>query len=229
MEPYNRIKECRKNLKMTLVELGELSNIPRATLSRYENGNTEPKREVIDVLAKILGVSSGYLAGFDDDPIRKPKDEAYTTKEYKNLEIYKTFYDVGLHNLVDSDIFDADVLEAITNVTLSLGLLYSNTSDSRGIVTKDIIISVGKLINRLCFIGVGYEYTHNKDFPYILNNLELSEETVKNNRSEEIQDLNNLIQKTCNSVDTIIAEKKKNNLLPQVMNVLAYGENEVDN
>lgn len=74
----NRIKQLRKNKNMTLVELGEKLNLPKGTLSRYENGIREPKIETWQVLANFFNVSVAYLKGaYSKDEILKILQEAY--------------------------------------------------------------------------------------------------------------------------------------------------------
>ena len=60
----NRIKELRKNKKLTLIELGQKLNLPKGTLSRYENGIREPKKEMWQKIAKFFDVPVLYLKGY---------------------------------------------------------------------------------------------------------------------------------------------------------------------
>lgn len=60
----NRLRELRKGKNMTLVELGEKVNLPKGTLSRYENGGREPKKETWQALANFFNVSVPYLKGY---------------------------------------------------------------------------------------------------------------------------------------------------------------------
>ncbi|MFZ2354115.1 helix-turn-helix domain-containing protein [Paucilactobacillus nenjiangensis] len=62
----NRIKELRKEKGLTLDELSEAIKIPRATISRYENGNSEPKLETWQKLADYFDVIVGYIQGVSD-------------------------------------------------------------------------------------------------------------------------------------------------------------------
>ena len=84
----NRIKQLRKGKNMTLVELGEKVNLPKGTLSRYENGGREPKEPTWQALANFFNVSVDYLKGYgySKDYIYKLLDDAYKepyTKDYK--------------------------------------------------------------------------------------------------------------------------------------------------
>ena len=73
----NRIKQLRKNKHLTLVELGQALNLPKGTLSRYENEVREPKPETWQALADF-NVSIAYLKGaYSKDEILKMLQKAY--------------------------------------------------------------------------------------------------------------------------------------------------------
>lgn len=78
----NRIKQLRKDKNMTLVELGEKVNLPKGTLSRYENGSREPKEPTWQALANFFNVSVDYLKGYgySKDYIYQQLDDAYKEK-----------------------------------------------------------------------------------------------------------------------------------------------------
>lgn len=59
----NRLKEIRNENSLTLMDLSEKLNIPKSTLSRYENGTSEPKQETWEQIADFFDVSVGYLMG----------------------------------------------------------------------------------------------------------------------------------------------------------------------
>lgn len=88
----NRIKQLRKNKHLTLVELGQALNLPKGTLSRYENEVREPKPETWQALADYFNVSIAYLKGANS------KDEILKTLQtaYKKAPHYKanSYYQV---------------------------------------------------------------------------------------------------------------------------------------
>lgn len=69
----NRLKELRKEKKLTLNQLSEKVGIPRATLSRYENGKSEPKQEIWEHIADFFEVSVAYLMGISDSATDLPE------------------------------------------------------------------------------------------------------------------------------------------------------------
>ena len=59
----NRLREARVAAGLSQSELEELSGIPKARLSRYENGHVEPSIQTLARLAKALNVSEASLLG----------------------------------------------------------------------------------------------------------------------------------------------------------------------
>ncbi|SCA90049.1 Phage DNA-binding protein [Streptococcus macedonicus] len=67
----NRLKELRKEKKLTQKELAEETDIPYRTLQRWENGESQIKTYKAELLADFFGVSVGYLLGYDDNNFEK--------------------------------------------------------------------------------------------------------------------------------------------------------------
>jgi transcriptional regulator with XRE-family HTH domain len=59
----NRLREARLGAGFSQSELEELSGIPKARLSRYENGHVEPSIQTLARLARALNVSEASLLG----------------------------------------------------------------------------------------------------------------------------------------------------------------------
>lgn len=81
----NRLKELRKEKNITLVELSKELDIPRSTLSRYENGDSEPKQETWDKIAAFFDVSTAYLMGVSDQKMSSGKALAVAKETYYRL------------------------------------------------------------------------------------------------------------------------------------------------
>lgn len=74
MNVGERIKQCRKDLKMSADELAISVGVSRSTIFRYEKGDIEKVGP--DVLKKIavkLNVSPADLMGWDDTPVQELK------------------------------------------------------------------------------------------------------------------------------------------------------------
>jgi transcriptional regulator with XRE-family HTH domain len=59
----NRLREARVQAGFSQSELEEVSGIPKARLSRYENGHVEPSIQTLARLARALNVSEASLLG----------------------------------------------------------------------------------------------------------------------------------------------------------------------
>lgn len=89
----NRIKQLRKNKRLTLAELGQDLDLPKGTLSRYENGIRVPKKETWQALADYFNVSIPYIKGeifYNDlsDKEKKIFDRIYNNLANEHLNIY---------------------------------------------------------------------------------------------------------------------------------------------
>lgn len=67
----NRLKELRKEKKLTQKELADYLGINEKTISRWENGESTIKSDKAQELADYFGVSVGYLLGYDDNDFEK--------------------------------------------------------------------------------------------------------------------------------------------------------------
>ena len=59
----NRLKELRKERGLTLINIASELKIPKSTLNRYENEESEPKQETWQQLADFFDVPIPYLMG----------------------------------------------------------------------------------------------------------------------------------------------------------------------
>jgi transcriptional regulator with XRE-family HTH domain len=63
----NRLKELRTSQGMTQLELAEAVSIPKRTIQRLENNESQIKPEKAQLLADYFGVEVPYLLGYDTD------------------------------------------------------------------------------------------------------------------------------------------------------------------
>ncbi|MBO4342271.1 MAG: helix-turn-helix domain-containing protein [Clostridia bacterium] len=70
----NRIKEMRKNARLSQLELAQLCGVHQTAVSQWEQGRTNPDMETLMVLTQIFHTSIGALMGLDtpDDPVMIP-------------------------------------------------------------------------------------------------------------------------------------------------------------
>ena len=60
-----RLRETRVKSRLSQSDLEEISGIPKARLSRYENGHVAPSIQTLERLARALSVSEASLLGDD--------------------------------------------------------------------------------------------------------------------------------------------------------------------
>lgn len=59
----NRIRELRKQHKMTMKELGAVVGLAESTISQYETGKRQPDNETLLKLGEYFNTSVDYLLG----------------------------------------------------------------------------------------------------------------------------------------------------------------------
>ncbi|WP_438478372.1 helix-turn-helix domain-containing protein [Streptococcus pluranimalium] len=64
----NRLKELRKEKKLTQEELASEIGVSKITILRWENDERQIKPDKTQALADYFGVSVGYLLGYSDTP-----------------------------------------------------------------------------------------------------------------------------------------------------------------
>lgn len=96
----NRIKKLRGN--MSIDELVSRLNekyqtkISKSMISRYENGQADPKMETVRIFADFFNVSADYLMGIEEkiqiDTIAAHHDgDEWTEEELEEIEKFKEF------------------------------------------------------------------------------------------------------------------------------------------
>ena len=63
---HQRIRELRKENKISQIELAEKCMVKQSCVSKWERGETLPDAEMIVLLTKIFNVSADYLLGLKD-------------------------------------------------------------------------------------------------------------------------------------------------------------------
>lgn len=63
----NRIRELRKQRKITMKQLGEIVGLAESTISQYENEKRQPDNETVFRLSEYFDVTVGYLLGVEKE------------------------------------------------------------------------------------------------------------------------------------------------------------------
>lgn len=74
-----RLKFLRKERNLTIEELTKNLGSAKSTISRYENGLREPKKDFLELLCNYFDVSTDYLLGKTDNRNIETKKEINAT------------------------------------------------------------------------------------------------------------------------------------------------------
>ncbi|MCM3560636.1 helix-turn-helix domain-containing protein [Brevibacillus borstelensis] len=81
-----RLKQARKEAKLTQEQVAKRLGLDYSTISKYENNHSEPDNETLAKMAEIYNVKVDYLiTGHTDDPsplVKKDKRDELTTIMY---------------------------------------------------------------------------------------------------------------------------------------------------
>ena len=97
-----RLRETRVRAGLSQSDLEEISGIPKARLSRYENGHVAPSIQTLERLARALGVSEASLLGDE----RAVMEEFFAVLQQRGVTIESSEQALALGNAV------ADILKA---------------------------------------------------------------------------------------------------------------------
>ena len=114
----NRIRELRKENKMTMKQLGEIIGVAESTISQYETGKREPDNEMLLRLAEHFGVTVDFLLGAS---AQKETPSALTKKDERDIErkLSETLNALGGQ---DSLMFDGEPMDDRTRELLETSI-----------------------------------------------------------------------------------------------------------
>jgi transcriptional regulator with XRE-family HTH domain len=91
-----RLRETRVKARLSQSDLEEISGIPKARLSRYENGHVAPSIQTLERLARALNVSEASLLGDD----RALMEEFFNVLTARGVRIQTSDQAMALGNAV---------------------------------------------------------------------------------------------------------------------------------
>ncbi|HDR7601542.1 TPA: helix-turn-helix transcriptional regulator [Bacillus mycoides] len=80
-----KIKELRKNSKITQEQLGNAIGVSKMAISYFEKGKKSPGRESLEKIADYFNVTTDYLLGRSEDPELNEEENKTVTEEGKNI------------------------------------------------------------------------------------------------------------------------------------------------
>ncbi|HEM4595950.1 TPA: helix-turn-helix transcriptional regulator [Streptococcus suis] len=106
----NRLKELRKEKKLTQEELASEIGVSKITILRWENGERRIKPDKAQALADYFGTNTAYLLGYSDSPADNLRDLLFhEIKALKELRVLR----IGFENFISEN----DVLNVIDRYT----------------------------------------------------------------------------------------------------------------
>ncbi|MDT2831874.1 helix-turn-helix transcriptional regulator [Vagococcus carniphilus] len=173
----NRLKKIRNENSLTLMDLSKKLDIPKSTLSRYENGTSEPKQETWEQIADFFKVPVFYLRGITEEEVNEVKNiiQSYKLDNEKRI-------DKKLAALIDSESSEDQKLLLDHFIDFYFG--FSSIND--GAFQKDFAI----IFNQINKLNISMEENNQDE----LKKHELKQlyiEDLKNITDKLFDDLNN--------------------------------------
>jgi len=111
----NRLKELRKEKKLTQEELAQEIGVSKITILRWENGERQIKPEKAQQLADYFGVSVGYLLGYEEaktlENILKDAEEYLEMTEDDLLsDNYSSRIKIALSEMTDIPVLKNEII-----------------------------------------------------------------------------------------------------------------------
>jgi transcriptional regulator with XRE-family HTH domain len=95
------IKNRRLELELTMKDVAKALGVSEATVSRYESGEIQNMGiDKIEMLAKVLRCSPGYLMGWEDYP-NSTIQSSLTHDEATLLDLYRLLNNTGKQKLTE--------------------------------------------------------------------------------------------------------------------------------
>ncbi|WP_299465738.1 helix-turn-helix transcriptional regulator [uncultured Microscilla sp.] len=110
-----RLKEARKNKKISQQALAEIAKVHYTNIGRYERGDAKPSSEVLNKLAQALDVSPDFLMNgtVQDKAHLYIKSEELLTK-FKKIEQMPEDKKRLLMEFLDAFIFKVEIQQKLT-------------------------------------------------------------------------------------------------------------------
>jgi transcriptional regulator with XRE-family HTH domain len=119
-----RLRQTRIRGGLSQSDLEEISGIPKARLSRYENGHVAPSIQTLERLATALGVSEASLLGDD----RALMEEFFNVLTARGVRIGSSDQAVALGN-------------AVADIARALGMVDDSVAESEPVATEPALLA----------------------------------------------------------------------------------------
>lgn len=141
----NRIREIRKQMGLSQLELANQLNVNQTAVSQWERGATLPSASVLLKLASILDTSSDYLLGISDDP----KCLIYEDNEIMD-EVLNGIFTLSTNIINETSNSDPCIQKEIFDIFVELDSILNSNCDKKTALSliKDNIVSVNRTFNK---------------------------------------------------------------------------------
>src|SRR5512134_2465421 len=119
-----RLRQARIKAGLSQSDLEEVSGIPKARLSRYENGHVAPSIQTLERLAAALGVSEASLLGDD----RALMEEFFNVLTARGVRIGSSDQAVALGN-------------AVADIARALGMVDESAVEGEPVATEPGVLA----------------------------------------------------------------------------------------
>lgn len=211
------MKNRRKELGMTQQELAEKCALSRVSISNYEMGKSEPTKENIEILARVLGISENDLLLENNSTLDLSQEKHIKTIELLSNAFSQEIIDFLIKKYKNSDLD----FEYITFLIVSL----LNT-----ITSKKYIYSYSlKKVIALDYSSKTYKtFEFSEIEQYILNIFSLTENVEKTNRTSINSDFFDRLLISDNNILNSYSEihlQSKNYLIEKLLDFCSIKEN----
>lgn len=135
-----RIKELRKENKLTMKELGNMLNLAESTISLYETGKREPDSYTIAKIAKTFNVSVDYLLGIEENSLESMSKLADNIIKGTRIAVLGTIR-AGIPNSAVEDVLDyEEITEEMARHGKHFALKIKGNSMFPNLLEGDIVI-----------------------------------------------------------------------------------------
>ena len=84
-----RLRELRKENKMSQSDLGKLIGVSKVSVSGYENGSRIPSLDILNKILDIFGVSADYLMGRELNVVCEDDNNITISLSTSDIEIIR--------------------------------------------------------------------------------------------------------------------------------------------
>lgn len=101
----NKLRNVRKKAGLSISELARKADLSKATIQRYETGNSDPSLEKIQQIANALEIPWGYFFGIENSKI-----------DNRKLEVISNLFNEVDFDLVYNEVDDNFLIYSISDL-----------------------------------------------------------------------------------------------------------------